>query len=124
MSRSVKGPPASMPATRRVATPCLGARVPSLLVYEQSPRRSTPQAKPPAARRQEATSQHLAGIENAVGIEGPLDGPHQLQFDATFDARQRLALHDADAVLARNRTAKGSYRLVDRVLQGLHQREE
>src|SRR6185295_7403464 len=69
----------------------------------------------PAPRR---ASQHLAWIENALGIEGGLDGSHQLEFDGAFDARQRLALHDADAMLGRKRAAEGQHRLVDRLLQG------
>src|SRR5262245_61529604 len=104
MRRSVKVPPTSMPATRRVRTPCLEEGRPGPWLDVVSIRTiGAPVYGPPeqGARRQPwpAPLENLAGIENALGIEGSLDGAHQVQFHGTAGAPQRLALHDTDAML-------------------------
>src|SRR3569833_3406995 len=48
-------------------------------------------------------SEHLAGIEDAVRVEQLLDTAHEVERDRVLVLVQYVALHDADAVLGRDR---------------------
>src|SRR5215510_6102360 len=50
--------------------------------------------------------QHLARVENPIGVEQALEAAHELERYRIFDARQELTLHDANAMLGRDRAAE------------------
>src|SRR6185312_16240032 len=52
------------------------------------------------------TSQNLAWVENALGVKGRLDPPHQGDLDRAANQRQEIALQLADAVFGRDGPAE------------------
>src|SRR5262245_48045247 len=58
------------------------------------------------------TSQHLARVEDAVGIERVLERAHQVERDRVFHVRKEIAFEPADAMLGRDRSVERGHDLV------------
>src|SRR5580704_6590385 len=65
----------------------------------------------------------LAGVHDVGGIEGTLDGAHQLDLDRRFVMSDLVALEAADAVLGADRPVKLTHHTVNDVVELLPARE-
>src|SRR5690606_22192325 len=64
-------------------------------------------------------SQHFPRIENAIRVEGRLDGAHHFERHRVLDAPEKVYLELADAMLGRDRTTKAKDDFVDGLMQGI-----
>src|SRR6185312_16783248 len=91
---------------RRARSSLTGRRTPCAHSRRGLPeRRSKCPRSISASTYSQAALQHLARIENALGIEQALDAAHQFERDRVFHRRQQVAFEEPDAVLGGDRAA-------------------